>query len=205
VSNLLKILDWLAWVITIPLQVVLAFIVGEFILLLGNREMPISIIQLWLTTTLSIFLIGALAISVRKSITPKKYLIRICFVALGVLLPLAILSIIGVAFNADNEIINSEPGMYLPLLAPILGTIGFYIPSPHKLILNPSAKKWRQGIILATLHTGPILLVGLALLIPAQYNLPEDFELLSSYFYILVGIWLSMWMATILYKQSEFE
>src|SRR5688572_28772441 len=135
-----KVLGWLAWIITIFLQVIVAFIVGEGAFNLGSGKMPISIIVMWLGMTSSVFLIGALAISLHKTISPKRYFARISFAALGVFLPLAILSVIGIALNADHEIINDEPAIFLPFLAPIFGVIGFFIPGPHRLSIDSSKK-----------------------------------------------------------------
>src|SRR5215208_1117758 len=80
-----RILSWFAWLITIALQVIVGYIVGVLAFLIGNGEMPISIILMWLGMTLSIFLIGTIAISLRKTFVPKKYFARIGFVALSVL------------------------------------------------------------------------------------------------------------------------
>jgi hypothetical protein len=200
-----KVLDWLAWIITISLQVITGLIVGEAAFNLGFGKMPISIIQMWLGMTLSIFLIGALAISLRKTIVPKKYLARASFVALGVILPLAILAAIGVALNADNEIINSEPDSVLPILAPIFGMIGFYIPSSRKLILNSAVKKWQSAGRLAAFHTSPIPLLGLAQILFEKFIPSEATELRIAYFFIYMGIWVIILSVAILYKHREFE
>ncbi len=123
-----KILSVLGWIITVILQVAFGQIAGTIALAIGRGEMPESMIFLGIGIAVGIFLIGALAILLRRAIQPKKYLSRLGFTVLGVLIPLTILVAIGLSQGFDSEIINGGLGLLLTLLASVLGMIGFYVP-----------------------------------------------------------------------------
>ena len=123
-----KILSVLGWIITVILQVAFGQIAGTIALAIGRGKMPESMIFLGIGIAVGVFLIGALAILLRRAIQPKKYLSRLGFTVLGVLIPLAILVAIGLSQGFDSEIINGGLGLLLTLLASILGMIGFYVP-----------------------------------------------------------------------------
>jgi len=128
VNIIKKILNVLAWIITFALQIALGQITGTVALAIGRGKMPGSMILLWIGITIGVFLIGALAILLRRSIRPKKYLFRLGMTGLGALIPIAILIFIGLSQGFDSEIINGGLGLILTLFACILGMICFYIP-----------------------------------------------------------------------------
>ncbi len=123
-----KILSVLGWIITVILQAAFGQIAGTIALAMGGGKMPESMIFLGIGIAGGVFLIGALAILLRRAIQPKKYLSRLGFTVLGVLIPLAILVTIGLSQGFDSEIINGGLGLLLTLLASLLGMIGFYFP-----------------------------------------------------------------------------
>ena len=127
-SAIKKILNVLAWIITIVFQIALGQIAGTIAIAIVQGKMPESMILLWVGITVGVFLIGALAILLRRTIRPKKYLFRLGLTGLGVLIPVAILIAVGLNQGFDSEIISGGLGLILTLLASILGMIGFYIP-----------------------------------------------------------------------------
>jgi hypothetical protein len=123
-----KILDILAWIVTILLQVATGQVAGTLALAIGRGQMPASLFLLGLGIGVGVFLIGALAILARRAIRPKKFLSRLGLTLAGVLIPIAILAAVGSSQGFDSEILNGGLGLLLTLLACILGTLGFYIP-----------------------------------------------------------------------------
>lgn len=127
-NSVRKILNVLVWIITVVLQVALGQVAGTIALAIGQGKMPESMFLLWIGIAVGVFLIGALAILLRRAIQPKKYLSRLGFTSLGVLIPVAILSVIGLSLGFNSEIINGGLGLLLTLLASVLGMIGFFLP-----------------------------------------------------------------------------
>lgn len=123
-----KLLSVLGWVVTIPLQGVVGYLAGVAGLGVGRGAMPVSIIFMWLAITLGLFLVGALALLLRRAMQPKRYLARLGVAALGVLIPLAIMVAVGLSQGFDSEALSGGLGLLLPLLAAVLGLVGFYIP-----------------------------------------------------------------------------
>ncbi|MFH2039072.1 MAG: hypothetical protein ABIJ65_06520 [Chloroflexota bacterium] len=76
--------------------------------------------------------LGALAIAMRKSIQPKKYLARLIFAFAGMLVPIAVLIAVGTSQGYDSELINGGLGMLMTVLAVILAIVGFYLPGWFK-------------------------------------------------------------------------
>ncbi|MBI4731996.1 MAG: hypothetical protein HY781_07700 [Chloroflexi bacterium] len=75
-STVKKILSVLGWIITIVLQIAFGQIAGTFALAIGRGKMPESMIFLGIGIAVGVYLIGALAILLRRLIRPKKYLAR---------------------------------------------------------------------------------------------------------------------------------
>lgn len=123
-----KILSVLGWILTIMFQIAFGQIAGTFALAIGQGKMPESMIFLGIGIAAGVYLIGALAILLRRAIRPKKYLARLGLTCVGVLIPIAILVAVGLSQGFDSEIINGGLGLLLTLLASILGMLGFYIP-----------------------------------------------------------------------------
>lgn len=155
-----KIASVIIWTITILAQVKFSFFAGMIVFPAGGGQIPISVLFMWLGTTLGIFLIGALPLSLMRSISPKQYLARLILTALVVLIPLAIISTFGYALNGDKEIIGSgldffnftNVGTYIFLFsAPVLGVLGFYIPN------------WISA------EKIPVKTFGIAILFPVSY------------------------------------
>ena len=133
-----KIASAMIWIVIILAQIVVSFIAGEITFSIGQGQIPASVLFMWLGTTFGIFLIGLLPISLKRSLSPKKYFARLTFTALGVLIPLSVISTFGYALNADKEIIGSgldffnftDIGVYIFIFsAPVLGVFGFYVPN----------------------------------------------------------------------------
>ncbi len=131
-NSIKKVLNVLVWIITILLQIAMGQIAGTIALAIGQGKMPESMFLLWIGIALGVFLIGALAILLRRAIQPKKYLSRLGFTSLGVLIPVAILLVIGLSQGFDSEIINGGLGLLLTLLASVLGMLGFFLPGWKK-------------------------------------------------------------------------
>ncbi len=127
-SAFMKFLSVLGWIITIVLQIAFGQIAGTFALAIGRGEMPESMIFLGIGIAVGVYLIGALAILLRRAIRPKKYLARLGLTCVGVFIPIAILVAVGLSQGFDSEIINGGLGLLLTLLASVLGMLGFYIP-----------------------------------------------------------------------------
>jgi hypothetical protein len=155
-----KIASAMIWIVIILAQIVVSFIAGEITFSIGQGQIPASVLFMWLGTTFGIFLIGLLPISLKRSLSPKKYFARLTFTALGVLIPLSVISTFGYALNADKEIIGSgldffnftDIGVYIFIFsAPVLGVFGFYVPN------------WisREKI--------PLRLIGIVFLLPLSY------------------------------------
>ena len=177
-----KIAGMLIWTPAILVQIIVSFIAGQLAFPIGEGKIPASVINMWLGITFSVFLIGTLVLLLRQSANPKKHLPRLGFTALGVSIPLAVISTFGYALNADNEIIGSGLDFFtltgagafvFDLSAPLFGTVGFYIPS------------WIR------LEKTPIRLIGASILIPVfylfllgyvqgyylpEYNLPYNYD-----------------------------
>jgi hypothetical protein len=122
-----KFLSGLGWLITIPLQVIIGYLAGVFALGIARGALPVGILYIWLGITLGIFLMGALVLLVRRAIRPKKYLARLGFTLLGAAIPLAILWALGTSQGFDSQAIQGGLGLLLPILAAILGLVGFYV------------------------------------------------------------------------------
>lgn len=127
-SAVKKIFNVLSWIITILFQVASGQIAGRIAITIGQGKVLESIIFLWIGIAVGVFLIGALAILLRRSIYPKKYLSRLGLTSLGVLIPIAILVAVGLSQGFYSEIFNNGLGLMLKRLAYIFGMIGFYIP-----------------------------------------------------------------------------
>lgn len=123
-----KLLSVLGWIVTILLQGVIGYLAGVVGLGIGRGAMPVSIIFMWLAITLGLFLVGALALLLRRAMRPKRYLARLGVAALGVMIPLAIMVAVGLSQGFDSEALSGGLGLLLPLLATILGLVGFYVP-----------------------------------------------------------------------------
>ncbi len=123
-----KILSVLGWIIAIMFQIAFGQIAGTFALAIGRGKMPESMIFLGMGIAVGVYLIGALAILLRRAIRPKKYLFRLGLTCVGVLIPIAILVAVGLSQGFDSEILNGGLGLLLTLLACILGVVGFYLP-----------------------------------------------------------------------------
>ncbi|HLO18306.1 MAG TPA: hypothetical protein VK206_25970 [Anaerolineales bacterium] len=131
-----KTVSAIIWIVTILAQLAIAFYAGMIAFSMGNGEIPASVLFMWLGTVFGIFIIGTIPLSLRRSLSPKKYLARLTITALGVLYPLAFTATFGYALNADREIIGSGldffnfsavGGFLFIFSAPVLGIIGFYI------------------------------------------------------------------------------
>ncbi|MEW6093532.1 MAG: hypothetical protein AB1531_06155 [Chloroflexota bacterium] len=127
-SAVKKIFSVLGWIITIVLQIAFGQVAGTFALAIGQGRMPESMIFLGMGIAVGVYIIGALAILLRRAIRPKKYLARLGFTCVGVLIPIAILVAVGLSQGFDSEILNGGLGLLLTLLACILGVVGFYLP-----------------------------------------------------------------------------
>ncbi len=140
------------WIITIYLQVVIGQIAGHIAFQYGEGKIPASTICMWLGITLGVFSIGALAISLRQSISPK-YLARFGFTAIGVIIPIAIIATFGYSGNGDHEplysgleFLNSTRlGSFIFFFAaPIMGSVGFYLAYWFRA---EKVSPWAVGII----------------------------------------------------------
>lgn len=112
-------LDFVAWIVSVLLQIVGGLVGGYIMFAEGYGDL----VYMWLGMTVSIFLLGVLAIFFRRAITPKNYVLRLGLVAVGTSLPLIIFYFSPLYFyNADYE----TPPEF-PFLATIIGVVCFYI------------------------------------------------------------------------------
>src|SRR5690349_14064551 len=113
-----ELLDFVAWILAVLLQIIGGLVGGYLMFAEGYG----SLIYMWFGMTLSIFLVGALAILFRPAITPKSYALRLGLVAAGTSLPLVIFYFSPLfIYNADYE----TPPEF-PILATVAGVICFY-------------------------------------------------------------------------------
>jgi len=127
-NTLKKILNFFAWLLTLLLQAALGMVAGTFGVGMGQGRMPISLVYTGLGIFIAVFLLGALAIAMRKSIQPKKYLARLIFAFAGMLIPIAVLISVGTSQGYDSELINGSLGLLMTVLAILLAIVGFYLP-----------------------------------------------------------------------------
>lgn len=113
-----ELLNFVAWIFTVLLQIVGGMVGGYLMFAEGYG----SLIYMWFGMTMSIFGIGALAILFRPAITPKNYILRLGLVAAVTAVPLVIFYFSPLFFyNADYE----TPPEF-PFLATIMGVACFY-------------------------------------------------------------------------------
>jgi len=120
-----KFLSILGWIITIPIQFALGYMAAVIALGAGQGAMPISAIYMWVGTSLGVFAVGAIALLLRRAVQPKRFGARLLGAAVGVLIPYAIMLILGMTQGFDS--MNQGLGLILPILAALLGLIGFYV------------------------------------------------------------------------------
>jgi hypothetical protein len=108
-----------AWVIAIVFQIVMGFIVGYTFFAEGYG----NIIFMWIGMTIGIFLMGMLVTVFRRTISPKRYFLRLGLTALCVSVPLIVF------YRSKQFIYNAdyETPPFFPFLAIIVGIIGFYV------------------------------------------------------------------------------
>ncbi len=118
----MKTIKWIlnvaAWIIVIFFQIVYGFSVGVFAFTEGYG----NIIFMWVGMTLTVFLIGAVNITLRKAIKPKRYFARLGLTSLGV----ALISYIYYQYDFHygwDYFFES----WVPLFAPLAGLIGFHL------------------------------------------------------------------------------
>ncbi len=131
-NTLKKILNFFAWLITLLLQAALGMVAGTVGVGIGQGKMPDSLLITGLGIVIGVFLVGALAIAVRKSIQPKKYLPRLVYAFIGMLVPMAALVAVGTSQGYDSELIDGGLGLLMTVLAVLLAIIGFYLPGWFK-------------------------------------------------------------------------
>ena len=120
-----KFLSILGWIVTIPLQLALGYLAAVIATGAGRGAMPVSVIYMWVGTSLGIFAVGAIALLLRRAVQPKRFGARLLGAAVGALIPYAIMLIIGMTRGFDS--LNQGLGLILPILAALLGLIGFYV------------------------------------------------------------------------------
>ncbi len=125
------ILNILTWIISVTFQIVTGFVVGYIFFAEGYG----NILFLWIGITLGVFLVGILGTILRKTISPKRYFLRLGLTALGVSLPFVVFYRTDLFFyNADYEIFP-----LVPFLAIAIGIMGFYV--SDKFMRGDSYKK----------------------------------------------------------------
>ncbi|MFH2039078.1 MAG: hypothetical protein ABIJ65_06550 [Chloroflexota bacterium] len=127
-NTLKKILNFFAWLLTLLLQAALGMVAATFSVAVGQGRMPISLVYTGLGILLGVYLLGALAIAMRKSIQPKKYLPRLVFAFVGMLGPILVLYLVGNSQGYDSEIISGGLGLLMTGLAVLLAIVGFHLP-----------------------------------------------------------------------------
>lgn len=127
-STVKRVLSVLGWIITIPVQAVVGYCVGYLAPLFDARQILIAPLIMWLGITISLFLVGGLAILLRRSIRPKRYLARLGLTALGAFIPMAILTAMDPPYGLRFEIVSTHTEFDLLYLAIVLGLVGFYVP-----------------------------------------------------------------------------
>lgn len=111
-------LNDMTWLITIAFQIAIGFIAGYIFFAEGYG----NILFMWVGVTITVFLIGLIAIFFRKAFNPKKYLLRLGLTALGVSFSLIYFYLFAFYYNADYEMFPQYP-----FLATVGGIIGFYV------------------------------------------------------------------------------
>ena len=124
-----KILRFLIDLIIILLQGALGMAVGTLAVGMTKGQMPVSLITTAVGIWVGVFLVGALALSMRKRVKTKKYLARLLANLVGVAIPIGYLIYVGATKGYDSPVISEGLGLQMTILAAALGIVGFYAPS----------------------------------------------------------------------------
>ena len=123
-----KILRFFFGLITILLQGAAGMLAGTLAVGMTQGQMPISLIFTGVGIWMGVFLVGAVALALRRNVKPKKYMLRLLVSLAGAAIPIAILIFFGAAKGYDNPTISDGLGLQMTILAAVLGIIGFYAP-----------------------------------------------------------------------------
>lgn len=127
-STVKRVLSVLGWIITIPVQAVVGYCVGYLAPFFAEEHLLIPPPVMWLGITISLFVVGGLAILLRRSIRPKRYLARLGLTSLGAFIPMAILTAMDPPYGLRFGIVGTHAEFDLLYLAILLGLVGFYVP-----------------------------------------------------------------------------
>ena len=123
-----KILSFFFGLITILLQGAAGMLAGTLAVGMTQGQMPLSLLFTGVGIWIGVFLVGAVALALRRKVRPRKYLLRLLVSLAGVVIPIAILIFFGAAKGYDNPTISDGLGLQMTILAAVLGILGFYAP-----------------------------------------------------------------------------
>lgn len=115
-----RLLNVLAWIITLSLQAWLGFMYGFLAFDETYDFVMYDVVLMWVVSTIAIFLVGFVALLFRRSISPKRFPARLGLTAVGVSVPIAIYYFLDVLDPAVSD-------LSILLLTTIMGVGGFYI------------------------------------------------------------------------------
>ena len=131
-STVKKILELFSWPIVVFLQWYLGYFGGLIVFMIAPGNLLAYTVVMWIVVSLLVFYVGTLNLTLRRSLIREKNYIRLGYTSLGVFIPFVIIYILdGFVVNADHQIIDGidTPSGILLLISPVIGLIGFYIPS----------------------------------------------------------------------------
>jgi hypothetical protein len=123
-----KVLNIAGWAVVVILQALLGTFSGFILSGTGYNTWLSYLLSWWVGDTIGVFIIGAIALALRRSVQSKNYFMRFTACAFGALLPIGVLIMLSYISGFDSDLIQGSWGAMLTVLAVVTGILGFYVP-----------------------------------------------------------------------------